>query len=105
MSLSESALKKLSKDEVIAVALEYQNKFDDSILANINKGISDLWQNYEKTQSELCVSRQVSSKLKERIVLLEQQCRINCQYSRRECLELSDIPESIENSELEETAL
>ena len=104
MSLSESALKKLSKDEVIAVALEYQNK-SDSILANINKGISDLWQNYEKTQSELCVSRQVSSKLKERIVLLEQQCRINCQYSRRECLELSDIPESIENSELEETAL
>ena len=34
MRLSESALKKLSK--VIALALEYQNKFD-STLANINK--------------------------------------------------------------------
>ena len=43
MSLSESAL----KYEVIALALEYQNKFD-STLTNINKKISDLRQNYEK---------------------------------------------------------
>ena len=62
MSLSESALKKL-----------YQNQFD-STLTNINKEISDLRQNYEKMQSELCVSRQVSSKLREQIVSLERQC-------------------------------
>ena len=104
MSLSESALKKLSKDEVIALALEYQNKFD-STLTNINKEISDLRQNYEKMQSELYVSRQVSSKLREQIVSLERQCWSNCQYSRRECLELSGLPESIENSELEDTTL
>ena len=30
-----------TKDEVIVLALEYQNKFD-STLTNINKGISDL---------------------------------------------------------------
>ena len=59
MSLSESALKKL-----------YQNQFY-STLTNINKEISDLRQNYEKMQSELCVSRQVSSKLREQIVSLE----------------------------------
>ena len=47
MSLSESVLKKLSKVEVIALALEYQIKFD-STLANINKEISDLRQNYQK---------------------------------------------------------
>ena len=104
MSLSESALKKLSKDEVIALALEYQNKFD-STLTNINKEISDLRQNYEKMQSELCVFRQVSSKLREQIVSLERQCWSNCQHSRRECLELSSLPESMENSELEDIAL
>ena len=49
MSLSESVMKKLSKDKVIALTLEYQNKFD-SILANINQEISDLRKNYE-----LCV--------------------------------------------------
>ena len=62
-------------------------------------------QNYEKMQSELCVFRQVSSKLREKIVSLEQQCWSKCQYSRQECLELSGLPESIENSELEDTAL
>ena len=41
MSLSESVLKKLSKEEVIDLALQYQNKFD-STLANVNKEISDL---------------------------------------------------------------
>ena len=66
-------LKKLSKEEVIDLALQYQNKFD-STLANVNKEISDLGQNYEKMQSELCVSGKVSSELREQILLLEQQC-------------------------------
>ena len=70
----------------------------DSILANINKKISNLRQNYEKMQSELCVSRQVSSKLGEQIVSLEWQCWRNCQYSRRECLAVSGLPQSMENS-------
>ena len=104
MSLSESVLKKPCKDEVIALILEYQSKFD-STLTNINKEISDLRQNYEKMQSEHCVSRKVSSKLREQIVPLERQCWSNCQYSRRECFKLSGLPESIENSELEDTAL
>ena len=85
MSLSEFV------DKVTAVALEYQNKFDCT-LANINKEISDLRSNYEKMQSELCVSRQVDSKLREQMILLERQCWSNCQYSRRECLELSGLP-------------
>ena len=59
MSLSEFVLKKLP--------------------TNINKEIPDLRQNYEKMQLELCVSRQVSSKLREQIVSLEQQCWSNCQ--------------------------
>ena len=49
MSLSETVLKKLSKDEVIALALDYQKNFD-STLTNINKEISDLRQKYEKMQ-------------------------------------------------------
>ena len=39
MSLSEAALRKLTKDEVIALTLEYQAKFDT--LFNINKELSD----------------------------------------------------------------
>lgn len=47
LSLSESALKKLSTDEITALALECKNKFD-STLTNINKEISDLSQIYGK---------------------------------------------------------
>ena len=96
-------LKKLFKEEVIPLALEYQNKFD-STLANVNKEISDLRENYEKVLSELCLSRQVSSKLREQIVLLERQCCGNFQNSRRECLEVTGLPESSDYSELEHTA-
>ena len=104
MSLSETVLKKLSKEEVIDLSLQYQNKFD-STLANVNKEISDLGQNYEKMQSELCVSGKVSSKLREQILLLEQPCWDICQNSRRECLEVSGLPESLKHSELEHAAL
>ena len=55
--------------------------------------------------SELCISRQVSSKLREQIVSLERQCWSNCQFSRQECLEPRGFLESIKNSELEDTAL
>ena len=56
-------------------------------------------------QSELCVFRQVNSKLRRKIASFQRQCWSNCQYTRWECLELSGLPESIKNSELEDTAL
>ena len=37
--------------------------------------------------------------------ILEKKCAINEQYSRRECLEISEIPDSISNNNLEETVL
>ena len=36
---------------------------------------------------------------------MERQCWANNQYSRRECLEISSFPESIENKDLENLAL
>ena len=71
----------------------------DSTLSNTNKEISDLKQCYEKLLPELGVSRQVSWKLREHIVLLELQWWSNCQYSRWKCLELSGLPE-LENAAL-----
>ena len=32
---------------------------------------------------------------------MERQCWSNAQYSRRECIEVVDIPDSVDNSELE----
>ena len=55
MAPSEAALKKLSKDEIVNLALDYQSKFD-STLAGISNELSD----FEKLGSDLSVARQVN---------------------------------------------
>ena len=47
MSLSEAALRKITKDEVIALTLEYQEKFGNT-LSNINKELSELRNDFKK---------------------------------------------------------
>ena len=76
MSLSEAALRKLTKDKVTALTLEYQAKFDNT-LSSINKELSELRNDF-KIESELSVSKNVA---------LERQCWGNSQYSRYKCLE------------------
>ena len=62
MALSEAALKKLAKDEIINLAPDYQCKFD-STLAGIRNELSDLKKDFEKLGSGLSVARQVNSVL------------------------------------------
>ena len=102
MALSESALKKLHKDEIISLALDYLSKFD-STLAGIRNELSDLKKDFEQPRSDLSVTKLVNTKLKEKVVSLDRQTWSNSQYSRRECLELSSIPETIENKDLKGT--
>ena len=104
MALFESALKKLHKDEIINLALDYQSKFD-SRLAGIRNELSDLKKDFEQLRSDLSVTKLVNTKLKENVVNLERHTWSNSQYSRRECLELSGILETIENKDLEGTVL
>ena len=70
MALSEAALKKLSKDEIINLVLDYQSNFD-STLAGIRNKLYDLKKDFEKLGSDLSVARQVNSVLRERIISLE----------------------------------
>ena len=95
MALSESALKKLHKDEIINLALDYQKKFD-STLAGIKNELSDLKKDFEQLRSDFSITNLVNIMLKEKVVSVERQTCSNSQYSRRECLELSGIPETIE---------
>ena len=57
MTLTKAALKKMSKDDIITLALDYQDKFNSS-LANINKDLRELKYKFEKLESELAVSKQ-----------------------------------------------
>ena len=49
MTTTEVALKKMSKDDIITLALDYQDKFNSS-LASINKDIGELKYTFEKLE-------------------------------------------------------
>ena len=70
MALSESTLKKLHKDEIINLTLDYQSKFD-STLAGIRNKLSDLVKDFEQLISDLSITKQVNTKFKEKFVSLE----------------------------------
>ena len=96
MALSKAALKKLSKDKITNLALDYQSKFN-STLAGIRNKLSELKKYFEKLDFDLSVGRQVNSVLRERVTSSEHHC------SKRECLELTSIPETSDNNTLEST--
>ena len=104
ISLSESSFKKLNKDEIISLALDYQSKFETS-LAGIKNKLSELKKDFEQLRADLSITKLVNTKLKEKVVSLERQIWGNSQYSTRECLELSGVPETIENKDLDGTVL
>ena len=65
MVFSKASLKKLSKEEVINLALDYQSK-SDSTLAGIKNEPSELRNDFEKLGSELAVSKDVNGMLEKR---------------------------------------
>ena len=62
MALSESVLKKLDKDEITDLALDYPNKFD-STLAGIRNELSDLKKDFEQLRSDFSMTNLVKTKL------------------------------------------
>ena len=98
MAHSENSLSRLNKDDLIRLALDYQQKYDIS-LDKISKELAELGKSYNK--SDLAITKAVNESLKNRIITLERQCWSNAQYSRRETLEISGIPENIDDGELE----
>ena len=70
------------------MVLVYKDKFDTT-LTNINK------------ESDLANSKNTNSKLSSQPTKAERKCWANEQYSRRECLEILGIPDSISYNDLE----
>lgn len=51
------------------------------------------------------VFKNVTNKLVDQVLRLEQKCWENKQYSRSKCIEISGIPHSIKQTDLEKTVL
>ena len=79
--------------------MDYQRKYDIT-LDTITKELAELCKCYNKLESDLDISKAVMESLRNQIVTLERQCWSNAQYSRWETLEVSGIPENIDDGEL-----
>ena len=108
MTLDEAALRKLGKEEIIKLALEYQSKFDSTLssINNIKMDLSELRKYYEKLESNVIITKQVvKTKSCDKMKFLERQCWMNEQYSKHECLEIPCVPESVTDDDLERKVL
>ena len=103
MALNEAALRKLGKEEIIKLALEYQSKFDSTLssINDVKTDLSKLRKYYEKLESDVIITKQVNTRLYDKMKFLERQCWVNEQYFRHECLEISGVPESVADNDLE----
>ena len=59
--------------------------------------MGELRNDFKKLEADLAISRSVNNKLRDRIISLERKCWSNSQNSRRECLEITGLPDDINN--------
>ena len=101
VAYSPSFLIKLTRGELANVVLDYQYKIDNC-LESISAELLELKTKFTKMEVDLSISRNVSVKLVERLVVTGLKCCANEQYSCKECLEMSGIPESVSDNTLED---
>ena len=100
---TEESLEKLLKKDIINIVLSLQTAKECN--AKILEEVRALNEKFTTLESQLLITKNVNSLLQERVIDLERQCWANAQYSRRECLEVSGIPNTIKQDELENKIL
>ena len=101
-ALTEESLNKLSKTDLVALAVNLQDKME-TMKRNLNEKVSNLTEEVQKlnTNFELLKSDFSGTRI-ENNSINERQCWANAQYSIRECLEITGIPSSVSDKDLEE---
>ena len=56
---------------------------------------------FQRIEANIAVVRNTNSLLHKRVIDLERECHASSQYSRRECLEIIGISESVPHNKLE----
>ena len=104
MDHTEASLMKLNKEDLVRFLLDYQGKFN-SILDDLENSFDELKTKFIKLEADVNISKNANSKLSDRLINAERKCFANEQYSRREYLEISGIPPSVKDNELETKVL
>ena len=97
--MTSDNLNKYSKQQLVDMLLEREA---------VSKSITDLTSEIKKLtgmvtrlEADLSVVKHVNNALQKQLIVTERQCWANAQYSRRECLEISGIPTSVTDTDLE----
>ena len=104
MDHTDASLMKLNKEDLVRLLLDYQGKCN-SILDDLKNNFDELKTKFTKLEADVNVPRNAYSKLSDRLINVERKYFSNEQYSRRECLEISGIPPSVKDNELETKVL
>ena len=93
--LSEESLNKLTKPELIAFSMNLQEK-NESIQHDKKDEVRELKECVKKLEEQLALSKNISVRSTRN---MERQCWANAQYSRRECVGVAGIPQSVSASD------
>ena len=99
MSYTESSLMRLNKEDLIRMLLVYQGKFN-LILDKLKNDLNELKTKFCKFESDMHISWNVNDKMFDKLVVTEWKYHVNEQYSRREGLEISDIPAEVGDKDI-----
>ena len=80
---TEAALIKLSKSELVQLVLQAEASLASQI-TNPTTEVKDVLRYFKKLEADLAVTKNVNSKLMERVLQPKRQYWVNAQYSRRE---------------------
>ena len=94
--LTKQTKQRWSYSPGIGFQQEYEITLDE-----ISKELAEIRKGYNRLESDLAITEEVKDSLRNQILTLEYQCWSNAQYPRQKTLEISGIPENIDDGELE----
>ena len=103
-AFTEESLNKLPKHELVAMYLKVTKKME-SLNDHLLEEVQHIRDTFKRMESELSVVKNVNDLLSKRLINMERQCWANAQYTRRECLELVGIPQSVKDDNLEKVVI
>ena len=111
LNLSESALNSLKKSDLVQENLDLKGKVVVDVdlhklcekIERLTTSMNQIVAENKKLLSDIAIVKNVNHKLEEKIIYLEKNQAKGEQYSRRNNVEISRIPNSIPDKDLENT--
>ena len=98
---TEECLEKLSKPKLVAMVLSQRDETKVTI-ESLKDEVIAMNTNFKKLEADVSIVKTVNNLLMKKSVEIERQCWANAQYSRKECIEITRIPTSIPEQNIEE---